>query len=169
MQIAIRPAGREHFKDIQNVELAAFETLRAAGAVFGSPMASSDAELERCFNDGFLLGAFTHAERLIGYASAYIVENEIYVAELDVHPDFQRQGIGRRLMMALLSEAATRGFVSATLTTDRLAPFNMPFYAALGFKVVEPAVCPAYLLAILNRQIAAGLDPARRVAMRFIL
>lgn len=166
MTFEIRPATQADFPDLQNVEYAAFETLKAAGAVAGEPVASSAEELQRCLDDGFLLAACDENDQPVGYSSAYIVGDEIYIAELDVHPDSQRQGLGRRLTTTLLDSARARGFSAATLTTDRLAPFNAPFYMSLGFQFLEPPERPRYLTDILQRQIAVGADPARRVAMR---
>jgi hypothetical protein len=52
-----------------------------------------------------------------------------------------------------------------SLTTDRTLPWNAPFYARLGFVIVEGADVPPELQARLDGQAAAGFDPAQRCAM----
>lgn len=82
-----------------------------------------------------------------------------------MHPDWQRKGIGRRLMAALLQGGRGRRLFGATLTTDRFAPFNAPFYASLGFHIAEADACPPRLAKILESEHRNGLDPLRRIAM----
>ena len=60
----------------------------------------------------------------------------IYVVEIDVIQRWQRKGVGRRLMRHS-RDGADAGASGVTLTTDRYVPFNAPFYASLGFRVLE--------------------------------
>lgn len=48
---------------------------------------------------------------------------QFWINEVGVAPDYQRQGIGRRLVSALLSEADARGCAEAWLGTE---PDNVP-------------------------------------------
>ncbi|HRN77053.1 GNAT family N-acetyltransferase [Ottowia sp.] len=68
-------------------------------------------------------------ERLIGLGNAlsdgHLV---VYFPHMLVHPDFQRRGIGRRLMQALLDRYA--GFHQLMLTADGEA---CRFYERMGF------------------------------------
>ncbi|MCM2439912.1 GNAT family N-acetyltransferase [Agrobacterium vitis] len=161
----IGPATRQHFRSLRDVELASFETLRAAGAVTGDPVASRDEELRVYLDAGMLLAAFDGAESPVGYAGGYVSEGWLHIGEADVHPQWQRRGNGRRLINALLNEGRTRHLVGSTLTTDRFAPFNAPFYSSLGFQAVEGDACPMRLKKILAAEAAKGLNPIRRVAM----
>ncbi|CAG9168009.1 GNAT family N-acetyltransferase [Cupriavidus respiraculi] len=165
MNVRIEPATAEHFPALQAIELAAFDTLRAAGAVSGEASASSDEELQRYLDAGFLLAAYDAGGEPVGFGGGYVAEQWLHIGEVDVHPDWQRRGIGRRLMEALLDIGRARSLKGATLTTDRHAPFNAPFYATLGFDPVEPDACPARLKTILSAEEQKGLEPLRRVAM----
>ncbi|MBL0371107.1 GNAT family N-acetyltransferase [Rhizobium sp. KVB221] len=162
----IRPAISSDFAALNAIELDAFETLRAAGAVFGEAIASGDEELLRYLETGVLLAAVNGGDVSVGYAGALCGDGWLHIGELDVHPDWQRRGIGRRLMRAMLDEGRARGLACATLTTDRFAPFNAAFYSTLGFRMLEASELPDRLAAILAKEHAAGLDPARRVAMQ---
>jgi hypothetical protein len=61
-----------------------------------------------------------------------------------------------------------RGLQGATLTTDRFAPFNAVFYAALGFTPVEGDDLSPRLQTLLLEETLAGLDPKRRIAMQLV-
>jgi GNAT superfamily N-acetyltransferase len=165
VNIRIEQASGDVFSALRTIELASFETLRAAGAVAGEAAASSDEELQRYLDSGFLLAAFGEGGVPVGYGGGYVADSWLHIGEVDVHPNWQRKGIGRRLLEALLDEGRARKLRGATLTTDRFAPFNAPFYTSLGFQAVEEEACPARLRAILDKEKEKGLDPLRRVAM----
>ncbi len=161
----IRQATRDDFDTLRSIELASFETLRATGAVSGEPEASSDAELQHYLDHTLLYATCDQDDIPVGYAGAYIAEGCLHIGEMDVHPDFQRKGLGRRLMETLLAEGRLRKLAAATLTTDRLAPFNAPFYASLGFRLLEKEECSPRLRTILDAEAEKGLDPLRRIGM----
>lgn len=165
MNIRVEQAGRHDFPALRLVELASFETLRAAGAATGEPEASSDEELQRYLDAGLLYAAFEGQGTVVGYGGGQVVEGWLHIGEVDVHPDWQRKGIGRRLMAALLDDGRSRKLRGATLTTDRFAPFNARFYASLGFHMIEG---DARLGAILDAEVEKGFDPLRRVAMMLV-
>ncbi|MQW88236.1 GNAT family N-acetyltransferase [Sinorhizobium saheli] len=168
VSVRIGRADRGHFAALRTIELASFETLRAADAVAGEAAASSDGELQQYLDAGFLFAAFDKQAIPVGYGGGYIADNFLHIGEVDVHPDWQKRGIGRQIMNALLDEGRARKLQGATLTTDRFAPFNSPFYTSLGFHPIEGDACPDRLSAILSAEKAKGLDPLRRVAMMLV-
>lgn len=163
--ISIHPADSSHFAALRAIELASFETLRVAGAVSGAAVASSDEELRCYLGAGLLLAAFNEGAEPVGFAGASVVDGWLHIGEMDVHPRWQRLGIGRSLLQALLAQGRARGLAGASLTTDRLAPFNARFYASLGFQMAEGDACPSHLMDLLEQEALRGLDPARRVGM----
>ncbi|WP_244563912.1 GNAT family N-acetyltransferase [Ensifer aridi] len=168
MTIRIGKASRDHFSALRKIEWASFETLRAAGAVAGEATASSHDELLQYLNAGFLFAAFDSQEIPVGYGGGHVTEGWLHIDEVDVHPNWQRKGIGRQIMAALLDAGRSTKLIGASLTTDRFAPFNAPFYTSLGFQAVEGDACPERLRAILAKEEAKGLDPRRRVAMTLV-
>lgn len=165
MQITLRAAGRGELAQLQAIELAAFATLRAAGAVTGPATASSLEALERYQQGGYLFVACTPQGEACGFIAGERKEKWLHIAEMDVHPAWQRRGIGRRLVAHLIQLAQQQGLDGVSLTTDRLAAFNAPFYASLGFAPLAARQGPAWLQAILACEVEAGFNPARRVAM----
>jgi predicted N-acetyltransferase YhbS len=165
MEFTIRPAHPEHFGLLRAIELAAFETLRDVGAVTGEACARSLEELSEFSRNGLLLAAYTPDSVPVGFVAGKVEERWLHVAEMDVHPDWQRRGVGRQLMQSLLSAGQRRGMAGATLTTDNIAAFNARFYATFGFEIVKGHARPSYLERLNAEEVAAGFDPARRVAM----
>jgi GNAT superfamily N-acetyltransferase len=165
MKVTIEAALPEHFEVLREIESQAHKTLRIAGAATGDAEASDDAAFRRYLDAGLLLVAIDENGEPVGFAGGYVVNGWLHLAEADVHPRCQRLGIGRRLIEGLLLLGRERQLVGATLTTDRHASFNAPFYASTGFRIVEGDECPSRVSEILASEKERGFDPARRVAM----
>jgi GNAT superfamily N-acetyltransferase len=103
----------------------------------------------------------------VGFAHVEVFEPTVaHLEDIDVHPEHGRRGVGRKLVVAVCAWAETNGYRAVTLTTFRDVPFNMPFYARLGFEVIPPEQLSAALRVVVQDETRRGLDPARRVAMR---
>ena len=103
----------------------------------------------------------------VGFAHLEVLEPGIaHLEEIDVHPEHGRRGLGTRLVTTVCGWAAINGYPYVTLTTFRNVPWNMPFYARLGFEEIPPAELSAALLSVIEDETRRGLDPDRRVAMR---
>ena len=109
-----------------------------------------------------------HEDRPVGFAHVEIVEpTEAHLEELDVHPDHGRRGLGSALVAEVCRWAATNRYTAVTLTTFRDVPWNMPFYARLGFEEVAADTLSPALQAVRKDEMRRGLDPSRRVVMRY--
>jgi len=103
----------------------------------------------------------------IGFAHVEVLgPHGVHLKEIDVHPDHGRRGLGTRLVVTVCEWAARSGYPEVTLTTFRDVPWNMPFYAGLGFEVVPTSELSAELVHVVAAETRRGLDPARRVVMR---
>jgi GNAT superfamily N-acetyltransferase len=106
-------------------------------------------------------------DRPVGFAHVELIERAAaHLEEIDVHPDHGRRGLGRRLVETVCAWAAASRYGSVTLTTFRDVPWNMPFYARLGFEEIPSRRVSPALAAVLRDEARRGLEPARRVAMR---
>jgi GNAT superfamily N-acetyltransferase len=122
--------------------------------------------LERAMRRGQLWVARTSGEP-VGFAHVEVLEpTAAHLEEVDVLPEHGRRGLGRRLIAAVCEWAATHGYRSVTLTTFRDVPWNMPFYARLGFEVIPSPELGAALRSTVRDETRRGLDPTRRVVMR---
>ncbi len=103
----------------------------------------------------------------VGFAQVKILEPMVaHLDEIDVDPQHGRRGLGGRLVRAVCEAAVDRGYHSVTLATFRDVPFNMPFYARLGFDVTPPGALSAALRSVIADEARRGLDTTRRVVMR---
>jgi len=148
------------------VEIAAARLL--AGHAPESVLAetTSQDELEEAKRRGHLWVALAD-DVPVGFAHVKVFEPGVaHLDELDVHPDHARRGLGKKLVMAVCDWAASAGYRSVTLATFRNVPWNMPFYARLGFAVIQPQELAPALVAVVRDEARRGLDPTRRVVMR---
>ena len=96
----------------------------------GWSSAEKPTELLAALRDSDTLATARIASRLVGLGNAisdgHLV---VYYPHLLVHPDFQREGVGRKIMEALLEEYS--GFHQHMVTSDGNAT---AFYRKLGFE-----------------------------------
>lgn len=85
---------------------------------------------ERC---NFWAGVRDEQGKLIafGYVAGMGLQHG-YMEDIIVHPEYQGQGIGRKLVVKLLEEAKAYGLEIVTLTFEEK---NADFYSACGFTV----------------------------------
>ncbi|WP_277757790.1 GNAT family N-acetyltransferase [Pseudomonas sp. A34-9] len=107
--------------------------------------------------------------QLAGFLRAASVDNQLHIEELSVSQHFQGQGIGRKLLSAVIEHARTQQLCAVTLTTFTDLPWNAPFYQKIGFQRVNGEETTQYLVDALNDEIAHGLPGHRRCAMRLTL
>ncbi|WP_244481260.1 GNAT family N-acetyltransferase [Rhizobium sp. Leaf371] len=134
----------------------------------GVAAANSNEELQRFLYENMLYVTCNEDGAAVAYSGGYVVDGYLYIGEVDVLPAWQRRGLGRSLVTTLIEDGRRRRLAGVTLTTDRFAPFNAPFYARLGFKLLEGETILQHLRSNLDRQVADGLDPFRRVAMALL-
>ena len=167
MRYSIEPARADDVAKLPAVELAAnvlFEGRGLAG-VSGAD-ATSLAELSHANARGLLWVARAPDGEPIGFALLEIVDGDVHVEEIDVHPAHGRRGVGRALLEAVLAWARGAGHRAVTLTTFRDVPWNAPFYASAGFRTLAPGELGPGLAALVRDETARGLDPGQRVVMR---
>ena len=104
----------------------------------------------------------------VGFAIVEMLGDGLpHLEEIDVDPPHGRRGLGARLVRAVCDWTRERGYPEVTLTTFRDVPWNMPFYARMGFEVVPDAEQRPALKEVVRYEAARGLEPAQRCVMRF--
>ena len=152
---------------IAPIELAAARLLAGHAPEAVLEEVTSDEDLQAAQRDGRLWVALSD-DMPVGFAHVEIFEpNAAHLEEVDVHPEHGRRGIGKQLVREVCRWAETRGLGAVTLTTFRDVPWNMPFYARLGFEELAPAALTPALRRVLEDETRRGLDAARRVVMRW--
>ena len=152
---------------IAPIELAAARLLAGYAPEAVLDEVTSDEDNQAAQRDGRLWVALRD-DMPVGFARVELLEpNAAHLEEIDVHPEHGRRGLGTQLVREVCRWAETRGLGAVTLTTFRDVPWNMPFYARLGFEELTPAALTPALRGILEDETRRGLDPTRRVVMRW--
>ena len=122
-----------------DVELAR-RTFLTMSAVFETPGAALDDEYLRALlrRPGFWAFAAIDGDRVLGGLTAHTLpmtrsaSAEVFIYDLAVVPERQRQGIGRRLVAALREAAAAEGITVAFVPADNEDTHALDFYQAIG-------------------------------------
>ena len=160
-------AKHEQFEQFQQIELAAaalFPVEDVPEHIRSTATGLDDLALVQA--DGMLWAALSADETPVGFAIVRVVDGFAHIQEIDVHPEHGRRGIGTSLIHSVCIWARSHGIAAVTLTTFRHLPWNAPFYERLGFRPLKPGELTPGLAAIVRDEVARGLDPAKRVAMR---
>ncbi|MFS8368021.1 GNAT family N-acetyltransferase [Acetobacter oryzifermentans] len=105
----------------------------------------------------------------IAFLCAQIYAQELHILEISVCKKEQGRGIGTALLYTACSWAKAYGLRAVTLTTFRDLPWNAPFYAHLGFKILPEGLISPRLAAILQDEVKSGFSKQTRCAMQLSL
>ena len=164
----IRLAAGHHVRAIPAIE-------QAAAAMFSET--DLPAELRYLVTDveliveaqrhGRLWAALDEKKKLVGFALVRMVGRFAHLEEMDVHPDHARQGLGTRLLGAVIAWAKDGGHLGISLITFRHLPWNAPFYERNGFVQMDEGHEFDCLRDLIREEANAGIEPSRRVAMLY--
>lgn len=159
MTFTIRPGHPDDAVLLGAVEKAAasrFSEIGLSQIAEGRPV--DQAEYRALAEAGRLWVAETEEGAPVGVAFAGEVDGAGHLAEISVHPNHGRQGLGRRLIAEVESWARASGYASLSLTTFRDVPWNRPYYEKLGFSEVEEGEAGPKLRSIREGERGRGLD-----------
>lgn len=77
--------------------------------------------------NGLLLAAYTPDSVPVGFVTRKVEGVRLHIAEIDVQPEWQRNGIVTRLIQRILLTGQQHGLAVTTLTTDNMVAFNARF------------------------------------------
>ena len=104
-------------------------------------------------------------DRPVGFALVRERNGGLYLDQISVDPAHGQQGLGRALVLRVITEAETRRLPHVTLSTFRDLPWNGPFYASMGFKELSRDKLEPYMLEIEEAQ-RPYMDVSQRCFMR---
>ncbi len=163
----IRTAHVEELPVLRDIERAAGQAFRGLGMadVADDEPPPLDA-LARHQRAGLAWVATDAGDQPIAYLVAELVDGNLHVEQVSVHPDSARRGVGRQLLDHAAGHARAAGMPALTLTTFADVPWNAPYYLRCGFRTLDESDLTAGLRAIRRREAAHGLDRWPRVCMR---
>jgi len=95
------------------------------------PLKQTLKEIKKDFETQVFLKATLNG-RIIGSVRAFLREGTCYIGRLIVHPDFQNQGIGKRLMANI--EEMFKGAHRFEIFTGHRSERNLYLYEKLGYQ-----------------------------------
>lgn len=165
--IGIELASREHLGTIPAIELAASAMFSEADLPPDIRYRVTDADtLYKAQSESRLWMALTGDRRPVGFAMTDTIAGAAHLEEMDVMPEFGRQGIGTRLLETTINWARDNHFARLTLVTFRHLPWNAPFYEKMGFVVMADSEIDDRLVSLLEEEGKAGIDVDKRVCMK---
>jgi len=163
----IAPAREQHLPDLPAIELGAAQLLVGHATESALNETTDLCHFRQAVTGGRLWVALAD-ETPVGFVHVVLLPSGApHLEEIDVLPSHGRRGVGRRLVEVACNWTARQGHAALTLTTFRDVPFNMPFYASCGFLEVPAVDLDAELTAMVELEAKRGLDPSRRVVMRW--
>ncbi|MEE4494846.1 MULTISPECIES: GNAT family N-acetyltransferase [unclassified Streptomyces] len=163
----IRPARRSDLPLLQDIERAAGEPFRTLGMSCVADDDPPPLELLNGYREAGRAWVTTGPDnRPLGYLIADEVDGSAHVEQVSVHPSAARRGLGSALIDHVAGWAAAGGLSALTLTTFSHVPWNAPYYARLGFRVLTESELSDGLRKIRAEEAEHGLDRWPRVCMR---
>lgn len=156
--MVIRPARPDELPALRDVERRAGVAFRAIGM---DAIADDEPPLLPAHSTVFVAdldGA------LVGYVHVAPVDDGLHVEQVSVVPEAAGQRIGAALLDRAAEHARGLGLPRLTLTTFRDVAWNAPYYARLGFTVLD-ALGPE-LSALVEHERTAIPGDAPRVVMQ---
>jgi len=165
MNFIIRLGNKDDVASLENVERSAAEAFAILPDYRPGGRTVPPQILYKMVVSKNLWVAVDKEDRVKGFVGCQTMDDCLYVHEISVALNFQKQGIGRRLMNTVIDEAAKRGHAGVVLTTTRHVRWNMPFYKTLGFSEVIDGQKWPNLYAQLQKEIVESADASTRCAM----
>lgn len=75
-------------------------------------------------------------ERIVAYGGFWLILDEAHLGNLAVHPDFRRQGIGKKTLQKLIEIAKSKGANLMTLEVREGNKTARTLYENIGFRLV---------------------------------
>jgi GNAT superfamily N-acetyltransferase len=164
---SISPAQPRHIQALPAIELSAATMLKGHAPPSVLEGSIPESEHRRAQEEGRLWVALAD-DVPVGFAIVEMLAEDLpHLQEIDVAPEHGHRGLGTALLEKVFEWLGTEGHRQITLTTFRDVPWNMPFYARLGFEEIPASELRPELAKVVADEAARGLDPARRVVMRY--
>jgi GNAT superfamily N-acetyltransferase len=161
---AATPADVPLLPDIEKQAAQQFKQTRHSDFA-DAPLAADDIDLERDWV--WVVVDFSNAP--VGFVIVRGFGYALHIQEIDVHPAHARRGLGRMLIEHVAQWAMEQDVTALTLTTFDDVPWNAPYYARLGFRVLDIQALPQHLRAIREYEAAQCFPMQHRVCMQFDL
>ena len=111
------------------------EVLKIENVSFSDPWSKSSFLAELDFPSSWIWAAKLDS-KLIGYCCCWEIEDELQIANLAVHPDFRKQGIGKKILQEILNQACQKKLKKLTLEVRESNQAALKLYSGFGFSEI---------------------------------
>ncbi len=132
--MVIKKAEREDLQEILALQYLAYQSeARLFDDLDIPPLRQTLPDVEDEYQRGIILKALDE-DRIVGSVRAHIDKGTVYINKLIVHPERQRQGIGRRLLQEIERRYPQDRY--ELFTSDR-SKDNIAFYERSGYRIFD--------------------------------
>ncbi len=104
--------------------------------IFNDPWSKSSFEAELLINKKYSFPLVMELEgKIVAYAVVWYFFEELHIANIAVHPDYRRMGLGRMLMEYILEKFGNAEFAFLEVRQSNKAAIKL--YQSLGFKILN--------------------------------
>lgn len=125
-QLIIRPLKKGDIKEVAAIEEASFSDPWRDSTFYS--------ELYHGDTSKFLIAQMD--KRVVGYVGMWLIGDEAHIVNIAVHPNYRRQGIGTKLVMALFDEIRKKGIERITLEVRASNIIAQQFYKKFDFQEI---------------------------------
>lgn len=122
--LLIRPMRDSDIEAIMEVELLCYEHPWTEGI------------FRDCLRVGYCSWVYLLEQRVIGYGVMSVAVGEAHILNLCIHPEYQKQGLARRLLQRLLTLARKHGADTAFLEVRSSNRIALGLYESTGFNEI---------------------------------
>lgn len=170
LSYTIRPGRLADISYLGAIEKRAGELFKSVGLALVAEGEPLPLDFTRSFlSTGTIAIAADAKDQPVGFALASQLDQALHLYEISVHPDHGQQGLGKGLLDAIEAYAKERRLPAMTLSTFKDVPWNAPFYARHGFRILDKAEWTPALFVLRLREEDGGLPINRRCFMRKVL
>jgi [ribosomal protein S18]-alanine N-acetyltransferase len=126
LEVHVSPMRRRHLRSV----------LRIEGQVYPTPWTHGLFVSELALRSSRVYVVARVGREVIGYAGLMMALTDGHVTTIAVDPDWQREAVGTRLLLALAREAIARGATAMTLEVRLSHHGAQRLYQRFGFKAV---------------------------------
>jgi ribosomal protein S18 acetylase RimI-like enzyme len=148
-EMMVRPATQDDMAQIVRLVNAAYAMYLDR---MEKPPAPMLADYARLIAHGEVYVLASRAE-IAGLLVVEAQDQALFIENVAVDPVFQRQGLGRRLMMFAEQHARRRGMREVRLYTNEVMVENLVFYRRLGFEEIERRMNEGYRRVFLRKSL----------------
>jgi GNAT superfamily N-acetyltransferase len=159
----------EHLEALSDIELAAATMFEGYVPASVPQVSTPQSKFRSAQREGRLWVAL-FGETPVGFALVEMLAEDLpHLEEIDLTPAHGRRGLGTALVHTVLEWVVSAGYQQMTLTTFRSVPWNMAFYARLGFVEIPTHELRPEVEAVVRGEAGRGLDRDQRVVMGYFV